>query len=168
MGANLLERKETGFVLWRAGDTATAPALIIGQLRPGAPVEFTSERRFNMSLVTGFTDLWEVAAEDCGLTDGQVYHYWFEVNVSQPGRPAGSRLRVTDPMAFMVDWRLRGPRLGSPFGDDDRYPAAVIKFSQGRLIPADPGADLGGLSGEPSPALLPANNQVVIYELPTT
>ena len=52
-------------------------------------------------------DLWEIAAADCNLVNGQVYHYWFEVPNSNvyPGATKGT-LRCTDPAAFTVDWRL--------------------------------------------------------------
>ncbi len=168
MSAKLLERKQTAFVLWRVGNTNAPPALIIGQLQGGAPISFAGEQRFPLQRVPGFTDLWEIPAANCNLADGQVYHYWFEVSVSHPERSANARLRITDPAGFMVDWRLRGPRVAAPFGDDDRYPASVVKFSGGRLAPADLGGDIGTFNGEPSLNQLPANNRLVLYELPTT
>src|SRR6266498_2952882 len=168
MSAKLLERKQTAFVLWRVGNTNAPPALIIGQLQGGAPISFAGEQRFPLQRVPGFTDLWEIPAANCNLADGQVYHYWFEVSVSHPERSANARLRITAPAGFMVDWRLRGPRVAAPFGDDDRYPASVVKFSGGRLAPADLGGDIGTFNGEPSLNQLPANNRLVLYELPTT
>jgi 1,4-alpha-glucan branching enzyme len=168
MAANLLARKETAFVLWRVGNTNQPPTLIIGQLHPGTPITFSNERRFTLQPVTGFPELFAIPAADCNLTDGQVYHYWFEVSVSHPERPTTARLRITDPTAWMVDWRLRGPRVDLPFGDDDRYPAAVIKFSGGKLVAADVGGETGSFAGEQALSSLPANNHLVIYELPTT
>lgn len=71
-------------------------------------------------------------------------------------------------MAFMVDWRLRAPRPEGPgYSDDDRYPAAVVKFSQGRLIPCDAGGETGALQNQPPLATLSPNNRLVIYELST-
>ena len=100
------------------------------------------------------------------LRDGQVYHYWFEVTDAHPKR-SGQRVQVTDPMAFMVDWRLRAPQpVGPAYGGDDRYPAAVIKYSQGTLVACDADGETGDLQ-EPPPADLPVNNRIVIYELPT-
>lgn len=118
--------------------------------------------------VPGFTDLWEIPAANCNLIDGRIYHYWFEVAVSHPERPADVRLRITDPFAYSVDWRLCGPRIDPPFGDDDRYPTAVIKFSAGKLIAADASGETGDFSGGQALSVLAANNRLVIYELPTT
>ena len=89
MAANLLARKETAFVLWRVGNTNQPPTLIIGQLHPGTPITFSNERRFTLQPVAGFPELFEIPAADCNLTDGQVYHYWFEVDDTKPGHPAG-------------------------------------------------------------------------------
>ena len=167
MVADILARKARGFILWRVGNTTAPPKLIIGQLKVGNPIAFINSQQLDMQLVAGFTDLWELPVTACNLTEGQVYHYWFEVSVSHPNRPATAQLQITDPMAFTVDWRLRGPRVGDPFGDDDRYPAAVIKVQNGRLV----AADLDGaatFASEPSLNTLPTNNRLVIYELPTT
>lgn len=168
MKANLLEKKETAFVLWRVGNSTPPPTLVIGQLQAGNPMTFEQhEKPFELRQVAGFSDLWEIPAAECNLTDGQVYHYWFEVSVNHPERPGDVRLRITDPTAYAVDWRFRGPRLASPFGDDDRYPAAVIKFSAGKLVVSDVGGDMADLSSEPTPKGLAPNNRIVIYELPT-
>jgi pullulanase len=168
MSANLLVRKQTSFILWRVGNPNPAPKLIIGQLQVGNPIVLSGKQELPMQLVPGFTDLWEIPAANCNLTDGQVYHYWFEVSVSHPGSPPGARLLVTDPTAYMVDWRLRGPRVDPPFGDDDRYPAAVVKFSGGRLSATDVNGEPVNIANEPPPDTLPTNNRLVIYELPTT
>lgn len=168
MSANLLVRKQTSFVLWRVGNPNPPPKLIIGQLQSGNPITLTSKQELAMQLVPGYTDLWEIAAADCHLTDGRVYHYWFEVSVSHPERPASTRLLITDPTAYTVDWRLRGPRVGPGFDDADRYPASVLKFSGGRLVAADVHGEIGHLTNEPPPNTLPTNNRLVIYELPTT
>jgi pullulanase len=168
MAESLLVRKQTSFVLWRVCNSNPPPELIIGQLQLGAPITFINEQRFTLQAATDFSDLWEIPAANCNLADGQIYHYWFEVSVSHPERPANVRLRITDPTAFMVDWRLRGPRVAAPFGDDDRYPASVIKFSGGKLVATDAGAEIGGFVGEPVLDNLPTNNHLVIYELPTT
>lgn len=168
MGVSLLKRKETAFVLWRVGNNTPAPTLVIGQLELGTPIRFIDEQQFALQPVAGFADLFEIDAADCNLVDGQVYHYWFEVSVSHPERPANARLRITDPTATTVDWRIRGPRVAAPFGDDDRYPPALVKFSGGKLVVADVTGATGGAAEENLLGLLPANNRLVIYELPTT
>ena len=165
--ANLLHRKQTSFVLWRVGEPASPPTLVIGQLQFDNPITLLNEQQFSLRLVSGFADLWEIPAAECHLVDGQVYHYWFEVSVSHPGLPKTQRVRITDPTATMVDWRLRGPRLPAPFGDDDRYPPAVILFKGGRLTAADARGETANLSEDASPDSLPENNRLVIYVLPT-
>lgn len=168
MTVDLLRRKETVFVLWRVGNISPAPALVIGILKAGTPITFVDRQQITLRPVAGFSDLWEIPAAECNLTDGQVYHYWFEVSVNNPERPATARLLITDPTAYMVDWRLRAPRVNPPFGDEDRYPAAVVKFSGGKLVATDPAGETGSFHDEPPLDHLPVNNSLVIYELPTT
>lgn len=167
MQADLTTRRSDRFVLWRPADTDPPPELIIGQLELGAPVRLVDERRIPLEQAAGQTDVWEVPAADCGLVEGQVYHYWFEVNDAHPGRSAGTRIRVTDPAATMVDWRLCGPKPDGPYSDDDCYPAAVVKFADGQLTACDPGGEVGDLAGENVIASLRPNNRTVLYELPT-
>jgi 1,4-alpha-glucan branching enzyme len=99
-----------------------------------------------MARAAGVSGLWEVAADQCGLAEGEICHYWFE---------AGGA-RVTDPLAFTVDWRL---------APGDR-PAAVIRFRGGQLEPCDPGGDTPQIT-DAALDTLPPNNHLVIYELPT-
>ena len=167
MNADIFTMKEKNFVLWRGATSNPPPQLIIGKLQPGAPVALVDEQQFNLQQSADFPDLWTIPASQCNLTDDQVYHYWFEVTDTHPER-SGQRIRVTDPMAFTVDWRLRAPRINKPnYGGDDQYPAAIIKFSQGQLIPCDAGGETGELQDEPPLSTLPLNNRLVIYELPT-
>jgi 1,4-alpha-glucan branching enzyme len=167
MAADILQRKETAFVLWRAVNGNPAPTLVIGELQEGAPITLNNVRQIPLLLVAGFTDLWQVPAANCQLVDGRLYHYWFEVSVSRPGFAANARVRITDPLAFAVDWRVLAPRLAAPFTDDDRYPAGVIRFANGKLVSPDNNA-ANAFANEPSPDTLPPNNRIVIYELPTT
>lgn len=168
MIANLLERKRTHFVLWAPHTGAQAPKLIIGELQATNPVSLANERAMDMVDATGARDLWQLAAAQAGLQTGKVYHYWFEVTDRKAGRPQGQRIRVTDPAAYTVDWRLRAPTLPAPNGDADRQPAAVIKFDGTHLVASDPGGETATLASEPPPDQLPPNNQLVIYEMPTT
>lgn len=167
MNADIFAKREKHFVLWREASNSPSPTLIIGQLQLGAPVAFVNEQRFDLQQSPDFPDLWMIPADTCNLADGQVYHYWFEVTDSHSQR-SRKRIRVTDPMAHTVDWRLLAPRPDGPdYSDDERYPAAVAKFNQGRLTPCDAGGETGELQNEPPLANLPPNNRLVLYELPT-
>jgi pullulanase len=167
MDIDLLKRRTTHFVLWRPRNTATPPRLIIGRFQPGNPPSLADDQQFPLTQTAGFPDLWEIAASACDLQDGLVYHYWFEVDDSDPGRSPPARIRCTDPAAGSVDWRLRAPALPAPYNDDDRHAASVVRFAQGQLVPCDPGGEVGSFAGDPGPAGLPPNNRMVIYELPT-
>jgi 1,4-alpha-glucan branching enzyme len=143
------------------------PRLVIGWFQPGNPPALSNEQRFDLAELPGQPGLWGVAAELCGLVEGNVYHYWFEVTDSSPYRN-GWRILVTDPLARTVDWRLRAGALGGMYNGDDRDPAAVVKYLGGELVPCDP----AGETFVPAPLLptaqAPTNNRLVIYELPTS
>jgi pullulanase len=167
MRFDLLQRKRIRFVLWRPGITNPPPALVIGTFRAGNPPSFQLLNRFDLAPSPVSADLWEVAAAACGLVDNRVYHYWFEVTNANPKTPSPARILCTDPTAPTVDWRLRAPLLPPPFIDDDRGPAAVVKWRDDELVPCDPGGDEPGWENDPRLDGLPANNRLVIYELPT-
>ena len=158
LSADLLDRKQTHFMLWHAAPATTPPVLVIGEFRFGNPPSLANVQRFPLAPVAGFTDLFAIAAADCGLNDGWVYHYFFEPSVA---------IQTTDPAAYTVDWRLLSNPLPAPFTSDDRQPAAVIKYRGGLLVACDPAGEEADFSGDPSPASLPPNNQLVIYEMPT-
>lgn len=164
--ADILLRRQTGFVLWRPKPGGGAPVLVIGQFRPGNPPTLGAPMRVPLAPDPVFADLFAVPANQCGLTDGAVYHYWFEVADTSPSGVPGTRVLTCDPFATTVDWRLRAPPLGAPYTADDRQPAAVVKFSGGRLVPSDPGGETVAFATDPGPAALPANSRLVIYELP--
>jgi pullulanase len=162
----ILELRKREFVLWRVASPTPPPVLIVGRLQPGAPVGLEGEQQFALEQSVEFRDLWTIAAEDCGLVDDGVYHYWFEVTDAHPGR-SGERVRITDPLAYTVDWRLRAPQPPGPaYKGDDRYPAGVVKYSGGELVACDVGGEVGALD-PPMWDILPPNNRIVIYELPT-
>lgn len=157
METNLLDRKASHFVLWAPGQSQ--PTLIIGRLQYGAPPVLTGTQTFAMDAVAGLSGLFEIAATSCGLTDGEVYHYWFEVDDTRPGHAPAARVCVTDPTTATVDWRLLN-------GERDQ-PAAVVLYDQGKLVSCDPD---GTPVPEPKPGILrdlAPNNFTVIYELPT-
>jgi len=167
MNPAIFTQRETNFVLWRVAASTPPPKLIIGQLQLGAPLAFVNKQAFDLQPSAAFPDLWTIPAANCNLADGQVYHYWFEVTDSHPKR-SGKWICMTDPMAYTVDWRLLAPQpSGSDYNPDDQYPAAVVKFRQGRLIPCDAGGETGDLPPDPPLTTLPPNDRIVIYELPT-
>src|SRR6516162_8730317 len=106
---DVLKRKQTHFILWRPNASANAPTLVIGQLQPGNPPVFIGAKRFTLTTAAGAPGLWEIAATDCQLQDGQVYHYWFELEDTSAGTQPPLLVSCTDPLAFAVDWRLFPP-----------------------------------------------------------
>src|SRR5271168_224130 len=140
MPFDLLLRKSTHFVLWSPRVVAIAPVLVIGQFQQGNPPTLIAVNRFAMTPAAGVTGLWEIAAAACQLVDGTVYHYWFEVQSTNPDRPGGA-IPCTDPTAWTVDWRLLPLPLAPPFIDEDRQPAAVVLFRGSLLQPTDPGGE---------------------------
>ena len=170
MAAHLFGLKRSAFVLWRPHNTQVTPKLVIGQFQPGNPPSFANRKEFKLEQMPGHTDLWGIAATACGLTDGQVYHYWFEVTDSSPFHQPPQPIQCTDPTAFSVDWRLLSKSLPEPpyKNLEDRDPAAVVKFQNASLVPCDP----GGETASPAPAITAGkaapNNRLVIYELPTS
>ena len=178
--ADLLARRESAFVLWHATQITTPPHLIIGWLQPGTPLELIGEQRLQMRQVPGFDDLWELPAYECNLVDGWIYYYWFELadgfdvadGSELPAATSWQRghapqpVRITDPLATAVDWRLLSPRRAG-VADDHRCAAAAIKYVGGRLVSTDVGGELPSFAGAPLPHGLPTNNQLVIYKLPT-
>jgi pullulanase len=167
LNAHLCELRRTMFVLWRPWHTWPAPRLLLGWFRAGNPPALVQQLSFDLAELPGHPGLWGIAAADCGLGDGNVYHYWFEVTDSSPYRD-GRRILCTDPLAHTVDWRLRAAALGPPYGDDDRDPASVVRYLNGELV----ACDAAGEAFVPAPllptALAPPNARLVIYELPTS
>src|SRR5687767_6651105 len=109
--SDILRRRETHFVLWCPAVIATPPVLLIGQLVNGNPPTFNELARKALQPATnpgGTLDgLFELDAASLGLTDGHVYHYWFEVDDTSPG--GSGRVQTTDPLAAVVDYRLYAP-----------------------------------------------------------
>jgi pullulanase len=167
MRFDLLQRKRTHFLLWRPAVTNPPPALVIGTFRAGNPPSFEELNRFDLAPSPVSPDVWEVSAAACSLVDGRVYHYWFKVTNANSKVPSPARIACTDPTAATVDWRLRAPLLPAPFNDDDRSPAAVIKWRDGELIPCDPGGEEPDWHNDGPLDALAENNRLVIYELPT-
>lgn len=164
---DLFRLKRTKFLLWLPHNTDPAPSLVIGVFQPGNPPSLGSRQVHSLKDLGGGLGLWGIEASECGLVDGQVCHYWFEVTDSHPSRD-GRRILCTDPTATTVDWRLLADRLPAPYTDEDRDPAAVVKFENGNLL----GCDAAGEQFIPvtmmEAAGSAANNRLVLYELPTS
>jgi len=110
-----------------------------------------------MTAAPGVNGLWLIAARNCGLTEGDTVHYWFEVEDTHPQRQG--TVRCTDPAAHTVDWRLTS--------ESGNEPAAVVQLLVGQLVVCDPGGERPDFSSDVKLDQLPSNNHLVIYELPT-
>ena len=84
--SDILTRRQTHFVLW-CPTAASPPELIIGHLKNGNPPTFQQLNRLSFQLVNGVQGLWELEAAACGLTDGETYHYWFEIDDTLQAAP---------------------------------------------------------------------------------
>ena len=165
--SDLLLRRQTHFTLWRPGLSNSAPILIIGTFMAGNPNSLANRKEFALtSALPPAAGLWELDALGTALPDG-IYHYWFQVENTNPFEPASVPILCTDPLATTVDWRLVSPALPKGFDDfDDRQPASVIKLAKGKLSTVDPAGETISFAHDPSPDTLPTNNHLVIYELP--
>lgn len=167
---DLFRLKEDHFVLWRPANDK--PKLVIGKFKLGNPCELESATEHDLSNENMPRDLWTIPVSKLtsnGLKDGQIYHYFFKVNDSNPYKSDHKEILCTDPTAWAVDWRLRAANLGVPYTDEDRDPAAVVKISGGKLVVCDPGdEDLDWGDDIAKVKSLPTNNQIVIYEMPTS
>jgi pullulanase len=168
LSSDLLQRRETQFTLWRPNGGGSPPVLIIGTFKAGNPNTLANRTAISLTQDGANPGLWTIAATDCGLADG-IYHYWYGVENTAPGRPLAQPILCTDPFSTTVDWRLLSPALPEGFDNDtDRQPASVIQLRGGRLFAVDPLGETASFPSEPRQDRLPANNQLVIYELPTT
>jgi glycosidase len=161
--SDLLARRRTRFVLWCPAAVANPPELVIGRLQNGNPPRFVPVARRAMQPAPGdagaIGGLFELDPAAVGLVDGEVYHYWFEVDDTSPG--AAGRVQVTDPIATAVDYRLYAPANPSVI-----HPASVVGFEGGQLVPRDPNGEAPIPEVADFDTLAP-NNRTVIYELPT-
>jgi pullulanase len=168
LSSDFLLRRETHFALWCPKPGIAAPVLVIGTFAAGNPNTLAGQKQFALSAAgAGTPGLWIISAAATGLADG-IYHYWFQIANTNPGKPASAPILCTDPFATTVDWRLLSPPLPPGFDNDaDRQPAAVVRLQAGRLSAVDPGGETASFPADPKPNTLPTNNQIVIYELPS-
>ena len=80
---NIPDRRTTRSVLWNPRLQNAPPRLVIGRLQAGNPPTLEGIRRIDLRSLPDALDLFEVAAANCGLDDGVVYQYWFEVDDSR-------------------------------------------------------------------------------------
>ncbi len=172
LNVDILKRKQTHFVLWRPLITNPAPKLFIGKFSQPLS-EFKEFSLINNE--ANFPELWEIAAAECELEEGEVYCYWFKVvNADAYSSDAHNEiLYCTDPMAFTIDRDKRWDNLvpkDVPSGMQpisEYYHASVILYQGGKLVACDPNKQTADWSDDPEKTTLPVNNKLVIYELPT-
>ncbi len=167
MQADLLNRKQTHFLLWRPGSLDPLPALYIGRYADLKTTQFEQFREIPLQRSPQFPDLWEVAAQDCNLVEGQVYGYWFKIRDTNPYNSSRPVFYCTDPTAYTVDRRFAAPTPNEPDGAASGDPVSIVLYQAGQLIPGDPEGQVVDWTGDRPLADLPPNNRLVIYELPT-
>lgn len=167
MQADLLNRKQTHFLLWRPGNIDPLPALYIGRYADLKATQFEQFREIPLQRSPQFPDLWEVAAQDCNLVEGQVYGYWFKIRDTNPYNSSHPVLYCTDPTAYTVDRRFAAPTPNEPDGSASGDPVSIVLYQAGQLIPVDPEGQAVDWTGDRPLSDLPPNNRLVIYELPT-
>jgi 1,4-alpha-glucan branching enzyme len=169
MPVDLLSRKKTHFVLWRPSTSEPAPTLYIGNIQPNNLDRLQKLKEFPLKQSIEFPELWEVSAQECGLSEGQVYFYWFKVRNSDPYDLANASqiLYCTDPTATTVDRRMSAPVPSESGGVASFDPASVVLYENGTLTPCDPEGQTVDWEGDAPLDTLPVNNRLVIYELPT-
>jgi len=166
--AQLLIRKKTHFVLWRPRFTDPQPALFIGNFLSPSPAPFGNFTSHLLQQSLQFPDLWEIDANACGLTDGQVYYYWFKVRDGIEVSPSTEQvLYVTDPFAYSIDRNVSAPVPGEANGIKLCLPASLTLYKGGELLPTDSTGLLVSPESNGYLVNLKPNNSTVIYELPT-
>jgi 1,4-alpha-glucan branching enzyme len=163
---DILTRRQTRFVLWSPREQSQNPRLILGKFKAGNPPSIDILKEVELKPAAGIpSGLWELRADapELALTAGDIYHYWLEVDDSRSPGNAARRIGMTDPFAGCVDWRAFVP--GAP---DYTQPASVVRYAgNGQLEECDPNGETPHFPAPDEPQKLPANNQLVIYELPT-
>ncbi|MDB9311492.1 alpha-amylase family glycosyl hydrolase [Spirulina sp. CS-785/01] len=167
---HLLLRRKTHFILWRPGEINPPPSLYIGQFPADDPGSFQNFQEIPLTPNPEYPELWEVAAANCQLQPGGVYHYWFKVTNTSPYNTEGRQiLYCTDPLATTVDRRplKLAPKPNDADGIKSNDPASVILYQDGQLIPCNSDGKTGKGFAKVYEASLVANNHLVMYKLPT-
>src|SRR5689334_201292 len=100
LASDLLQRRETAFTFW-IPNLRQRPVLVIGNFAAGNPNDLANRRDIRLVQDSTHSGLWAVTATDTGLSDG-IYHYWFQVENSNPVEPAAAPIFCTDPFATTV------------------------------------------------------------------
>src|SRR5260370_31389437 len=87
VAADLLERRASHFLIWRPNRSTVPPKIVIGRFQAGNPPTLAGERRLSLTAAPGANGLWLIAPRDCGLTQGNTFHYSFPVEATHPQRP---------------------------------------------------------------------------------
>jgi pullulanase len=165
MTPKLFIEKQTHFVLWRPGATKPPPRLLIGVVQPEAEDPYGDFQEIPLKVSHQFPELWQIAASECNLTDGQVYWYWFKVPDTNPYTEYHQVVYCGDPFAWTVDRRFAAP---TPPQQEEQQPqpASVVLYRDRQLIACAPNGQILEQQRDRS-ATLPPNNRIVIYKLPT-
>lgn len=152
--------RETHFTLWAPGGKISTAYLILATVQDGSPMKVTEEAPQKLEETS--PGLWTREASNSFLKAGTTYYYWFEVTTDE------KTIRITDPLATGVDWRIVAYPNDARYSPDEHYPAGLLRWDGTKLKVADPvREDIQMLSDTPYPTNLPTNRQLVIYELPT-
>ena len=173
---DIIKRRDTSFVLWIPSDKPAEvhqPRLVLGKYDESQRKQFRELVNEVLSPAAGITGLWEISCQDLndkirgeGTEQSGVYIYWFEVQNTAPDAHGvvvdRSVMHVTDPLAYALDYRV----ILQP-GDQ---PASVIwiDLDENRLSPCDHQGGHAILGPPVAPANLPKNEELVIYEIPTS
>ena len=96
--SDLLLRRQTDFALWRPRLGGKPPVLVIGTFAAGNPNTLVNRKDIPLSTADPSTPgLWAIAAAVSGLADG-IYHYWFQVENTNPVDPAAALIGAPGPV----------------------------------------------------------------------
>ncbi|EOO04232.1 putative alpha amylase catalytic region protein [Phaeoacremonium minimum UCRPA7] len=162
-GVDLLDRRKDSFLLWAPGRDfgSNPPLLVLGKYNSTADGLFDELVRQPLATSSAEPGLWVLGPDTISpvLKDG-VYHYWFEILDDSPEK--WGKMLTTDPISFTVDYRVTRQT------GDQKQPASVIKYRDGKLWACSLDGKEASRPAIPKVASLPANNHLVIYELPTS
>jgi hypothetical protein len=128
---DILNRRFEAFVLWAPEPEppfTKPPELVLGRVEHDWPHSFRKVFKRPLSESRDHPDLWELDPRS-DLTDGMVYHYWFEIEDSSPDRRGA--MCVTDPLAFTVAHTVAVDQ-----GEQSQL-ASVVKYQDSKFRPCN-------------------------------